>query len=160
MGKTRTPAWSHVNGTLYGTTAYGGSSGLGTVYSIDLDGTEKVLYSFAGGSDGDHPSADLIEVNGTLYGTTVYGGTSNHGTVFSKSTPAAPRKVLHSFAKAAPTGLPRRSVAPRERLAVRHDGIRRHIRRWNRVPHYRERRRGGFCAVSPEAPTEPNHMRP
>jgi hypothetical protein len=50
-------------------------------------GVEQVLHSFAGGFDGAHPKANLIDVNGTLYGTTTYvqnrnGGTGS-GTVFA-----------------------------------------------------------------------------
>lgn len=67
-----------VNGTLYGTTWGGGSEcgkfGCGTVFSLTTTGSEKVLYSFAGGSDGEGPTAPLIAVHGTLYGTTYYGG--------------------------------------------------------------------------------------
>ncbi|MBV9232760.1 MAG: hypothetical protein JO030_01850, partial [Candidatus Eremiobacteraeota bacterium] len=63
-----------VNGTLYGTTALGGTYQKGTVYSLTLNGSEKVLHSFAGGTDGEQPHAALIEANGTLYGTTEYGG--------------------------------------------------------------------------------------
>ena len=79
-----------VGGTLYGTTESGGNADDGTVFSIDPKaGTEKVLYSFKGGSDGASPSAGLMNVKGTLYGTTVYGGDttcaagSGCGTVFS-----------------------------------------------------------------------------
>jgi uncharacterized repeat protein (TIGR03803 family) len=84
-----------VNGTLYGTTVDGGSSGLGTVYSISPSGSEKVLYSFVGGSDGATPEAELVNVNGTLYGTTYYGG-SGAGTVYSISTSGG-EKVLYRF---------------------------------------------------------------
>jgi uncharacterized repeat protein (TIGR03803 family) len=78
----------NVNGTLYGTTYYGGISDNGTVYSISTGGVEKVLYSFAGGSDGANPAAALIDVNGKLYGTTTQGGGmgcggSGCGTVFA-----------------------------------------------------------------------------
>jgi uncharacterized repeat protein (TIGR03803 family) len=62
-----------VNGTLYGTTAFGGTNGLGTIFSFNASGGEQVLHSF-GGSDGADPEADLIDVNGTLYGTTYRGG--------------------------------------------------------------------------------------
>jgi len=91
-----------VNGTLYGTTARGGASacsgnGCGTVYSISTTGAEKVLYSFAGGSDGANPVAGLIDVKGTLYGTTTKGGSSGNGTVYSISTTGT-EKVLYSFA--------------------------------------------------------------
>jgi uncharacterized repeat protein (TIGR03803 family) len=90
-----------VNGTLYGTTARGGASacsgnGCGTVYSISTTGAEKVLYSFAGGSDGANPVAGLIDVKGTLYGTTSGGGSSDNGTVYSISTTGT-EEVLYSF---------------------------------------------------------------
>ncbi|MGH6889209.1 MAG: choice-of-anchor tandem repeat GloVer-containing protein [Rhizomicrobium sp.] len=62
-----------------------------------------VLYSFAGGSDGIWPEADLIrDENGNLYGTTDYGGgqgcnNSNEcGTVF-KLAPDGTETVLHAF---------------------------------------------------------------
>jgi uncharacterized repeat protein (TIGR03803 family) len=93
-----------VDGTLYGTTTYGGAYGFGTVFSVTTDGTEKVLYSFGGGSDGEYPSAGLIDVKGTLYGTTTYGGSSSWcnfgygcGTLFSVTTTGA-EQVLHAFA--------------------------------------------------------------
>jgi uncharacterized repeat protein (TIGR03803 family) len=96
-----------VGGTLYGTTILGGGSGCyggdgcGTVYAVTTTGKEKVLYSFAGGSDGARPQVGLIDVNGTLYGTTVSGGGSGCfegcGTVYSISTAGAER-VLYSFA--------------------------------------------------------------
>jgi uncharacterized repeat protein (TIGR03803 family) len=102
-----------VGGTLYGTTSAGGSysscdyyqrSGCGTVFTVTLTGTEKVLYSFANAPDGASPNAPLIEVNGTLYGTTYFGGSrscygsiyANCGTVFS-ITPSGTEEVLHSF---------------------------------------------------------------
>jgi uncharacterized repeat protein (TIGR03803 family) len=77
-----------VNGMLYGTTEYGGgSSNAGTVYSITLAGTEKVLHRFrSGSSDGANPESGLVNVKGKLYGTTAYGGRSGClnrcGTVF------------------------------------------------------------------------------
>ena len=37
----------------YGTTYYGGTNNLGTVFQIARDGTESVVHSFTGGSDGD-----------------------------------------------------------------------------------------------------------
>ncbi len=81
----------NVKGTLYGTTWGGGSEcgtfGCGTIFSLTTTGSEKILYSFAGGSDGAGPSAPLISLNGALYGTTYYGGDSRCqygcGTVFA-----------------------------------------------------------------------------
>ena len=76
----------NVNGTLYGTTLEGGSFGYrggsfgyGTVYSITRTGTEKVLHSFAGGTDGLQPWAGLVNEKGLLYGTTYAGGSRRNG---------------------------------------------------------------------------------
>ena len=75
-------------GVLYGTTPYGGPSGGGTLYSIDLSsGAKATVHNFTRGSDGAMPS-DLIEHDGVLYGTTAIGGNQNCnkygcGTVFS-----------------------------------------------------------------------------
>ena len=58
---------------------------------------ESVLYSFAGGTDGQTPYAGLIQdASGNLYGTTNAGGTNNKGTVF-KVTPAGVKTTLYSF---------------------------------------------------------------
>jgi uncharacterized repeat protein (TIGR03803 family) len=85
-------------GALYGTTFGGGASGNGTVYSIDPQtGTESVLYSFTGGSDGGIPEAGLIKIGQTFYGTTNIGGASNLGTVFSLERKTGVESVLHSF---------------------------------------------------------------
>jgi uncharacterized repeat protein (TIGR03803 family) len=88
-----------VNGTLYGTTVFGGrTNSAGTVFSITLRGKEKVLHSFDyNGLGGSEPQAGLIDVNGMLYGTTsgdddYYG----YGNVFSITTDGK-YKVLHRF---------------------------------------------------------------
>ena len=86
----------NVKGTLYGTTARGGSNNAGTVYSITKSGEETVLHSFGAPGDGAQPYAPLVYVNGSLYGTTSAGGTNNVGVVFS-ITPAGVEKVLHTF---------------------------------------------------------------
>ena len=58
---------------LFGTTARGGPNNDGTVFSINLDGTDfQVLHSF-GDSDGSGPLTGLTLVGSTLYGVT--GGT-------------------------------------------------------------------------------------
>jgi uncharacterized repeat protein (TIGR03803 family) len=90
---------------LYGTTSASGGSGFtcingpgcGTVFSVTLNGTEKVLHAFSGsGTDGFEPVAGLIEVHGTLYGTTEAGGQYGYGTVFSINQHGT-EKVLYSF---------------------------------------------------------------
>jgi uncharacterized repeat protein (TIGR03803 family) len=86
------------DGNFYGTTYFGGAHGFGTVFKVTPSGTETVLYSFAGGSDGEHPYAAVIEgSDGNFYGTTYQGGTSGLGTVF-KLTPSGTETVLYAFA--------------------------------------------------------------
>jgi uncharacterized repeat protein (TIGR03803 family) len=92
-----------VNGTLYGTTYFGGSACdcHGTVFSLTTSGTEQVLHRFGDRPDGSNP-AGLLDVGGTLYGVTYYGGRQGHGaelgdgTVFTISTTGT-EHVLHSF---------------------------------------------------------------
>ena len=83
-------------GNLYGTTCYGGTQGMGTVFKVTPVGTETVLYSFAGTPDGSCPLAGLIFYAGSFYGTTYQGGASNYGTVF-KLTKEGQETVLYSF---------------------------------------------------------------
>src|SRR6266478_6576528 len=89
------------NNTLYGTAADGGSSGHGTVFAVNTDGTGFTnLHSFMTGdynslghftnSDGANPIGGLILANNTLYGTARFGGSSGNGTVFSLSFNHAP----------------------------------------------------------------------
>jgi uncharacterized repeat protein (TIGR03803 family) len=58
--------------------------------------SESVIYSFAGGSDGEHPYTSLTNVASTLYATTEEGGASNVGTVFTSTTSGA-ESVLYAF---------------------------------------------------------------
>jgi uncharacterized repeat protein (TIGR03803 family) len=86
-----------VKGVLYGTTFGGGRYDAGTVFAVTADGTERVLYNFAGGAaDGAAPGSGLIDVKGVLYGTTYFGGEYKKGTVFAV-TLAGKEVVLHSF---------------------------------------------------------------
>jgi uncharacterized repeat protein (TIGR03803 family) len=74
-------------GNLYGTTLLGGSSNYGTVYKLDANGTETVLWTFDGKTDGGNPSTGVVRDSaGNLYGATDIGGSSGWGTVF-KLTP-------------------------------------------------------------------------
>jgi uncharacterized repeat protein (TIGR03803 family) len=74
------------SGNLYGTTAYGGTHGLGVVYQLTPSGsgwTENLLYTFQGGSDGGVPLSGLIMDNsGNPYGTTSQDGAGSCGTAF------------------------------------------------------------------------------
>jgi uncharacterized repeat protein (TIGR03803 family) len=89
----------NVNGTLYGTTAAGGTNGGGTVFSISLSGAERVVHNFPYLGNGV-PEAGLIDVDGTLYGTT--GGLQGYwcGEVFSL-TLSGKFKRMHYFGRGA-----------------------------------------------------------
>jgi uncharacterized repeat protein (TIGR03803 family) len=55
--------------TLYGTAGFGGSSGAGTVFTINTNGTGFTnLHSFSYGSDRANPLASLNLSGNTLYG--------------------------------------------------------------------------------------------
>ena len=85
-------------GDFVGTTKSGGTVQAGTVYKIDAQGNETILYSFQGTPDGSEPTDALItDKQGNFYGTTSYGGANYLGTVF-KLTPTGEETVLHSFA--------------------------------------------------------------
>jgi uncharacterized repeat protein (TIGR03803 family) len=95
-------------GNLYGTGQSGGNlvncgtGGCGVVFKIAPDGTETVLYSFAGGTDGQWPWAGVkLDAEGNLYGTTWVGGGTGCGgggcgTVY-KVAPDGTETVLYRF---------------------------------------------------------------
>ena len=68
-------------GSLYGTTIFGGAAQQGTIFKLAPDGNgnwnETLLYTFSGTSDGGRPWSGLtFDEGGNLYGTTFYGGDS------------------------------------------------------------------------------------
>jgi uncharacterized repeat protein (TIGR03803 family) len=93
------------SGNLYGVTAAGGDYGAGTVFELNPNGKETLLYSFTGGSDGDGPDSVLLaDSDGNFYGTTKGGGSSQVcddgcGTVFelSPQNGSWTETVLYSF---------------------------------------------------------------
>jgi uncharacterized repeat protein (TIGR03803 family) len=91
------------NGNLYGTTEGGGDTdcdsgwGCGTVFKVDANGNERILYRFTGAPDGEEPMAGLtIDSDGNLYGTTYTGGSSGEGAVFKVDT-TGHETILYSF---------------------------------------------------------------
>jgi uncharacterized repeat protein (TIGR03803 family) len=88
------------DGNFYGTTNYGGTGGVGTIFQISSTGDLKILYSFCSQvncTDGEYVAYPPVQGNdGNLYGTTLAGGTLGGG-VFYKITPAGAYQVLHNF---------------------------------------------------------------
>jgi uncharacterized repeat protein (TIGR03803 family) len=102
------------DGTLYGTTQYGGSnnlnygsfSGSGTIFKVNDNGSDyQIFHQFGSSStDGQNPSASLIlGSDGALYGTTMAGGANTdqfgngYGTAFKLNIDGTSYQVLYSF---------------------------------------------------------------
>ena len=87
------------DGRLYGTAGRGGNKGAGTIFSLNIDGTDfRVLHQFAGGGDGEGPSGRLIKgTNGLFYGITARGGSARKGTLFVFNPLRNSHKVLRSL---------------------------------------------------------------
>ena len=109
------------DGSLYGTTAYGGRKSSGTVFRLAPNSqaptgwTESIIYTFDNGADGGYPYSTLaVDASGTLYGVTLNGGNTGNGTVFSLTPPASGTKwkesVLHSFDTPDDGAMPREGV--------------------------------------------------
>ena len=71
-GGTPSSTLTLFHGKLFGVTEEGGANAEGTIYSIDpATGSETVVHSFTGGSDGDTPFAGLLAYRDALYGSTL-----------------------------------------------------------------------------------------
>jgi len=87
--------------TLYGTAHLGGTSGGGTLFAVNNDGSGfKTLHSFSGTNDGGGPFAGLIFSSNKLYGTAREGGALGQGTVFSIKADGTGFAILHTFSGA------------------------------------------------------------
>ncbi len=72
--------------TLYGTAQAGGSSGNGTIFKVNADGSGFLtLYHFSGAADGAVPVGNLVLADNTLYGIARWSGGWSNGTVFALS---------------------------------------------------------------------------
>lgn len=81
-------------GSLYGTTAYGGAYGKGTIFRLTPPATaaakwtKTTLVNFTG-TNGAAPAGALVRsATGKFYGVTWSGGTSGYGTVYELTPPA------------------------------------------------------------------------
>jgi uncharacterized repeat protein (TIGR03803 family) len=77
--------------TLYGTTGYGGSQGLGTIFKVNTDGSGYAQLKEFNGDDGIDPLPGLVLGDATLYGTTAA------GTLFCIKTNGSDFTVLKHF---------------------------------------------------------------
>ena len=91
---------------LYGTAYSGGSSGQGTVFTVNTNGSSfRVLRdSFAATDtstltniDGANPHAGLVLSGNTLYGTAQNGGSSGDGTLFKLNSDGTGFTTLYNF---------------------------------------------------------------
>jgi|GEM_PF-1627229 len=97
----RRPAAGLVKGTdgsFYGTTTGGGTSGAGVAFKITPGGTYSVIKQFATASL-SKPNGLVLGSDGNFYGTTQKGGTNDVG-VFFQLTAAGDLTVLASFTAA------------------------------------------------------------
>ena len=87
------------DGSLYGTTYYGGGGGYGTVFQVATNGALNTLVTFQN-TNGAYPQGGLVQgPGGLLYGATAEGGTHADGTLFSMTTSGA-LTTLFSFSGA------------------------------------------------------------
>jgi uncharacterized repeat protein (TIGR03803 family) len=87
------------NNTLYGTTSWGGTSGSGTVFRVNTDGSGfTTMHNFAN-NDGANPEAALILSGNTLVGTTKSGGSAGNGTLFTIRLDGTFFTTVHQFSR-------------------------------------------------------------
>jgi uncharacterized repeat protein (TIGR03803 family) len=86
------------DGNFYGTTGYGGTDGIGTVFKITPTGVLTSLHSFGSSpTDGYEPFTRLVQgADGDFYGTTVDYQTSEIGSIFKVSA-AGVFTTLHAL---------------------------------------------------------------
>lgn len=94
---------------LYGAAQFGGTSGNGTIFALNTDGTHfRNLHSFTflnsngmtgTNTDGTYPYGTLVLSGNTLYGTALFGGSSGDGTIFALNTDGDGFTNLHSFTR-------------------------------------------------------------
>jgi uncharacterized repeat protein (TIGR03803 family) len=104
-------------GNLYGTTDWGGTGVVGTVFKLSPPAngaqawTQTVLYNFTGNADGGEPYGRmLLGADGNLYGTTAGYGAFNFGNVFKLTADGNGGwnfSVLHAFAGGVDGEVPR-----------------------------------------------------
>jgi uncharacterized repeat protein (TIGR03803 family) len=84
--------------TLFGTTAYGGTNGYGTIFALNTNGGGyMILRSFTNAPDAQYPNGGLVLDSGVVYGTATGGGSNHTGTIFAINTDGSGYRILHHF---------------------------------------------------------------
>ena len=98
------PLFRDASGNLYGTTNGGGAENAGVVFKLSTSGSQTVMHTFTGGTDGGNPCGGLVsDSTGNLYGTAYQGGiagtgVNQHGAgVVYKIATSGRFSVLYSF---------------------------------------------------------------
>ncbi len=100
--------------TLYGTAYNGGATGNGTVFKVNINGSNfTTLHSFTAMSgalstngDGANPEVGLAISGSMLFGTAEHGGASGKGAIFAVNTNGTGFTNLHSFTGGSDGDLP------------------------------------------------------
>lgn len=83
---------------LYGATKRGGANSLGTIYSIEKNGTNySILHSFS--EEFGHTSSDFVLVDSYLYGVCIGGGDNGYGNIYKFSLLHNTFTSLYSFSE-------------------------------------------------------------
>jgi uncharacterized repeat protein (TIGR03803 family) len=83
---------------FYGATGAGGPSNDGTLYALNVDGSNfHLLHTFTAATEGFDPLYGLTLVNGTLLGVTPTGGPNSGGALFSLNTDGSNFTIRKAF---------------------------------------------------------------
>jgi uncharacterized repeat protein (TIGR03803 family) len=93
------PLLQAADGSFYGTTWYGGTSGAGTIFRITASGSFRVMFNFNPAVPGNPFGALVQDSAGNFYGTTSGGNAdgNDYGGIVFKFVPGE-LTVLHNFA--------------------------------------------------------------
>jgi uncharacterized repeat protein (TIGR03803 family) len=84
------------DGTLYGSTAFGGSGGNGTLFKITTGGTYTVLSNFDVSHGAGAYATPVQHTNGKIFGLTAGGGAAGEGVAYSLDNSIPPFVLLTS----------------------------------------------------------------
>jgi uncharacterized repeat protein (TIGR03803 family) len=109
--------------TLYGSANLGGTSGNGTLFKVNTNGSGfATLHNFTG-ADGRYLAAGLVLSGNTLYGAAFSGGSAGNGTLFKLNTDGSGFIVLHQFSAADMFGFNSDGTGPQGSLIVSGDTL-------------------------------------